>query len=426
MAFPSMATRRSIASAMIGLSLIACSDSKPAGEAPIDFGDGASEGAEVNVLMSALSGGSLELSTRAMVTVPAGALSEDVEIGLRRPPDAEARQLIASVPEHQLVASAPYVLTPHGLTFKQPVEVSLPVGQSAQLNSLLVAWLEDEEDTSWEMLGKPSIKDGLATMTVSHFSVLVLVEDRGAAGGETDAGDEPMVPGPSMGTQDAGRPIMPPAQTPKDAGTPSATDAGAARSDAGVQATDAGAASSDAGSSEIDAGMSSATDAGAAADAGASLDAGTVSDASAPMTDAGGRDAGSVDAGAPDAGAGVCGDGNLDPNETCDVQIPVGTPGACVSQDCSYLDEPECVVGVWTNEPDPCNPYCQAVTTCEICGDGEVVGWENCDTGIAAGLPGACPDTADCDAMDDSCFDYSLVDQGPCYQYCEVTAAFCF
>ncbi len=110
-----------------------------------------------------------------------------------------------------------------------------------------------------------------------------------------------------------------------------------------------------------------------------------------------------------------CGNGRVDPGETCDTAIGHNDPGACPPPDCSdgvactrdvatgdgctlrcthieittvALGDFCCPVGATANEDSDCSP---------TCGDGMVDAHESCDTGIPHGMPGACPTDADCD-----------------------------
>ncbi len=80
-----------------------------------------------------------------------------------------------------------------------------------------------------------------------------------------------------------------------------------------------------------------------------------------------------------------CGNGVVDPGETCDIAIPVGQPGACPV---SCGDGNPCTSGILTNA-GTCTAMC-TVLPC-VCGDGIVETEETCDTAIPAGQSGACP-----------------------------------
>jgi hypothetical protein len=107
----------------------------------------------------------------------------------------------------------------------------------------------------------------------------------------------------------------------------------------------------------------------------------------------------------------TCGDGVVDPGETCDTGIPVGNPGACPSAADCISSEP-CVVAQLISG-NTCSAIClrttitrqapgdgccpagasnRSDTDCPTaCGDGTRSGGETCDVGIPALQPGSCP-----------------------------------
>ncbi|MCA9669317.1 MAG: VWA domain-containing protein [Myxococcales bacterium] len=103
-----------------------------------------------------------------------------------------------------------------------------------------------------------------------------------------------------------------------------------------------------------------------------------------------------------------CGNGVLDPGEGCDPGLPAGAPGAC-PKNCDDNDActQDTIVGgacnltcnhVTITQPaggDGCCPPGQTSLTdsdCQpVCGNGVVEAGELCDVAIAAGQPGACP-----------------------------------
>lgn len=165
----------------------ACSDSEPAATSLAELGvdDGASQGLKVEKMVSAGAEASLELDTGAKLKVPQGSTQKALNIGLKRPSDEEALDMVKSMKDEYKLASAPYVLTPHGSNFEKDVEVTLPVAKDRDGDKLRVAWLSDEKDKSWELIGTPEVSAGKATIKVDHFSVFALVE--------YEAGDHPGV-----------------------------------------------------------------------------------------------------------------------------------------------------------------------------------------------------------------------------------------
>jgi hypothetical protein len=161
----------------------------------------------------------------------------------------------------------------------------------------------------------------------------------------------------------------------------------------------------------------------------------------------------SVDMGigsAPDGGTTIsprCGNGRVDPGETCDTAIAAGDPGACPSAGCddgvactidtvTYTTLGNACTASCTHEAntltsktsDGCCPSAASKATdpdCSAtCGDGIVEKGETCDTAIPPGQPGACPTPSEC-TVADPCAVTLLVSIGTCQAICmhyQVTA----
>jgi cysteine-rich repeat protein len=124
-----------------------------------------------------------------------------------------------------------------------------------------------------------------------------------------------------------------------------------------------------------------------------------------------------------------CGNGVVETGETCDTAIAAGQPGACPQccsdgQACTVdsLEHPASCTAASTHAEitvpaagDGCCPQGANNATdsdCSVsCGDGLVTAGEACDTGIAAGQPGACPQSCG-DA--DTCTTDTLIGGGTC------------
>jgi len=208
--------------------------------AGLGIDDGASRGQSTSALVSAEQGATLELATGARLIVPSGAVDEEVELGLERPADAQAVKLANTVKAGAEIASAPYVLTPHGIEFERDVELTLPIASGRDAKKLVVAWLSDEDDESWQTLGVPETSGDKATFRIKHFSVLILLESDEAAdapdlGGDTDASldagrDASDAPEPTDGSTEPGR------DASSDASTDAAADAETDPQDAAADA----------------------------------------------------------------------------------------------------------------------------------------------------------------------------------------------
>jgi hypothetical protein len=132
-----------------------------------------------------------------------------------------------------------------------------------------------------------------------------------------------------------------------------------------------------------------------------------------------------------------CGNGRVDPGETCDTAIRAGDPGACppscddhvactrdgrTGSDCTVtcthteiteaaIGDGCCPTGVGHGDDPDCS---------SSCGNGAVETGEICDQGIAHGAPGSCPNDADCTAAG-PCFHAQLVSAGTCSAVCALT-----
>jgi hypothetical protein len=153
-----------------------------------------------------------------------------------------------------------------------------------------------------------------------------------------------------------------------------------------------------------------------------------------------------ADAGAPDGGVDqdgpsdapvpptTCGNGLIDPGETCDTAILPGKPGACPAScddglpctidmrvgsgctaECVHAEIRTAIAG---DRCCPANTTFASDPDCSsTCGNGTIEPGETCDTDIPPGKPGACPTAATC--LDrDACTENVLISAGTCSAVC--------
>jgi hypothetical protein len=269
-------SRALIAALVITAGVVACSSDEPGGGGEqLGIEDGAGAGVAKTFKVDGSVQKTLTLDTGASLTVPKGALDREVTIGVERPSDEKAVELVKSLKSVKSVASAPYVLTPHGTKFNSAVTLALPISKNAD-RKLVVGWLEDEEDTDWKVLADAKVESGVVKVNLTHFSVVVVLdaEEAGldtstlADGGSSDASaaDAGVTRDAAIDAPDADKPVDP-------QGT---SDAGSSSTDAEIKLPpDANA---------DDAGVSS--DASTSTDASITLDAGVDDDAFVPLPDA--------------------------------------------------------------------------------------------------------------------------------------------
>ena len=133
----------------------------------------------------------------ASVEVPEGALTKVTLITV-----AES-DVTVDAPEGYVLAGPAIAFTPHGLSFEEPVTLTLPYSSSAA--ALAVLRLDDEDDDSWEVIDGGSFSKGSATLDVSQFSIYAVAEEsetpEGTGGGP--ALGEGGAPGEPQGTAGA-------------------------------------------------------------------------------------------------------------------------------------------------------------------------------------------------------------------------------
>lgn len=175
-----MVSAATIASVVV---LAGCGGDEGGGNEPSLLGidDGATQGEVRSVLVRGDRDVTIPLQTGARVYIPMGAVTKPVKVGVARPSDSKAVPLLKDLGARK-PASAPYVLTPHGTAFVKDVKVTLPVANASAGRRVQVAMLENEQDTTWEILG-PATSASRVEISMRHFSVLVLIEEPGQPDG---------------------------------------------------------------------------------------------------------------------------------------------------------------------------------------------------------------------------------------------------
>lgn len=110
------------------------------------------------------SGGTVESPSGVSVSIPSGALDNDVDMTVEPVPSDE---ISASLPSDTQLAGTTHRFAPHGTTFLSPVTISLPYTGSANT----VLRLDDDNDTTWEEVLGASFASGVATFETSSFSL---------------------------------------------------------------------------------------------------------------------------------------------------------------------------------------------------------------------------------------------------------------
>ena len=110
----------------------------------------------------------------ASVDIPTGSLNTDTAIAVTEVPQA----MLPTPPENTTLAGDAFAFTPHGTVFTAAVTLSLPYDPITS-GALAVLRLDDENDTTWEMLTGGRFSNGTATIEVSRFSILAVSASTG-------------------------------------------------------------------------------------------------------------------------------------------------------------------------------------------------------------------------------------------------------
>jgi len=158
-----------IAAAAVGgiVALVACSTESTTPSTPAKtFPPAQSTSKEI----TAAAGGQVTLSTGVVLDIPAGALPADTKVTVT---ETEPDKIAATSSLSPLVGR-PVVFTPHGLTFKQPVTLTLPYTSGA--TKLAVIKLADDKATKWSQVPSGTFEGGKAKFQITGFSIYGVAE----------------------------------------------------------------------------------------------------------------------------------------------------------------------------------------------------------------------------------------------------------
>lgn len=111
------------------------------------------------------SGATVIAKDGAEVSVPAGVAPAGVTIAV-----AKSTATTAAAPAWVSQTGDVYAFTPHGTTFSAPVTLKLPYTGAGDV----VLRLDDENDTTWEIVEGATFANGVATVQVSKFSLYLV------------------------------------------------------------------------------------------------------------------------------------------------------------------------------------------------------------------------------------------------------------
>ncbi|MFO0683266.1 MAG: MopE-related protein [Sandaracinus sp.] len=334
-------------------------------------------------------GGSVALDHGSgTITIPTGALGAPTEIAISKLTDDS----VEDPPGASVAVSPPIALTPHGQQFLVPVTVQIAyAGPSAGLS---LVRLDDETDTTWELVGGATFADGIASFQTTHFSVVEVVT--GSTG--EDAGAQPGNDGAAANdggrADDAGEAVDAYVVPGMDAGPIVEMDAGPPGEDAFV------VPGSDAGLEPVDSGPPG-VDSFVCTPFAESCNA--YDDDCDGLVDEGACGGVEFCNGVDDDGNGTIDDNVMGEGDACGTSVGICVPGTQVCTSGTFV----CMGGVGPMPEDCSNGQ-----------DDDCNGApDDCSGGVDAGPP-CLPLAESCNAHDDDCD--GLVDESACggMEYC--------
>lgn len=146
-------------------------------------------------------GGIIDYEDDVIIVIPQNDLGEDVDIEIS---NAENETTDATLSSEYNISSNIYALTPHGLSFNLPVTISLDYGTDSSNISFIR--LDDELDTTWDVVEGGSFSNGIGTLEINGFSIYAIVEgpeseeENGAGPGDDPDGGVTEEPSGNGGT----------------------------------------------------------------------------------------------------------------------------------------------------------------------------------------------------------------------------------
>jgi hypothetical protein len=130
----------------------------------------------VSKSITAATGGTVALGTKASVNIPAGALGTDVDVSVKEYPKA-------GQPDAANLGSNVFDFGPDGTKFNRPVTLTLEFkGTVPEGKKATIAFLKSDK---WEVLADSKVADGKVVASTDHFTPFVIFFDL-ATGGQTE------------------------------------------------------------------------------------------------------------------------------------------------------------------------------------------------------------------------------------------------
>jgi hypothetical protein len=186
--------------ALSGALALSCQGDDPAPDGAGGQGGAGPDGSTVTRTIGE-EGGKIA-SDDAALSVPAGALRKDTAITLSTLSVDQSKTLPATDGGIKPVGF-PVKFTPHGLTFEQPVGVTMGYSAPDPEDTPLVAMkLDNDQDSTWEVVPGAKFENGEANFQITSFSIYCIFEDPdglaemlygpepAGSGGDTGSGGE--------------------------------------------------------------------------------------------------------------------------------------------------------------------------------------------------------------------------------------------